>query len=165
MKAGRVEALRALELGSTVIAPQPVLKSILFSMHNWEKVSNGQHRLHTPRAGSLKANNTLLTIAFNEKMYKISWYQLLMGCISHKWEQAIASYTTNTDVIKNLWSSLFIAHFWVYIRTVWNTRNNILHGATAAKMANQIILHMREQVQDLYAAFDSTPSMILPQHH
>jgi hypothetical protein len=118
-----------------------------------------------PTAGSLKASDVLLTLAYNEQMYELSWYQLLLGCLSRKWEQAVASHTTATHEMKDRWSTQFILHLWTYIKTIWITRNNILHGATAAETADRIFSQMREQVQDLYDSFASDPTILLPQHH
>ncbi len=62
-------------------------------------------------------------------------------------------------------TAALISHLWVFSRTMWNTRNAILHGATAEEHSQKILQDQHDSIVSHYSAFSSNPAYLLPWHH
>jgi hypothetical protein len=70
--------------------PLPVIEAILKGFKDWEEQPSGRSR--APTYGSLLGPDILLTSAYYEQFYRLGWFQLCLGHISHKWSQAVVAY-------------------------------------------------------------------------
>jgi hypothetical protein len=108
----------------------------------------------------------ILTTAFMEQVYTIGWYQLLLGCIGTKWENAVLAYfkKENKSIKFNVWSIQAILLFWKYTTTQWGARNEHFHGKDAKVQADILLNNLRVTATHHYADYHDTPAMVLPQH-
>jgi hypothetical protein len=63
------------------------------------------------------------------------------------------------------WTSAFITHVWIFTRSVWNHRNQILHGATAEDSAAILRREQHDKVREYYNLFRDNSTFLLPRHH
>ncbi len=98
----------------------------------------------------------------------ISNYQLVpvlcLGRISKKWAAAVALYSSPSFHTSS-WASLLIRYNWEFIRGMWKTRNQIVHGATVEEQTNVILRDLHQKVHHYYQKFQLEPSFLLPRHH
>lgn len=121
--------------------------------------------VHAPTSSHLGAPATILATAFCEQEFSIGWLQFLFGRHSSKWQQALLLYQATTITMAHHWTAAMISHLWVFSRKIWNTRNAILHGATAKEHAKKLLKDQHEAITSHYSAFSTNPAYLLPWHH
>ena len=58
------------------------------------------------------------------------------------------------------WLKLLITSVWTYIKRLWQFRNQVVHGKTAANTVGQAKATLQARITDLYIQFDTDPYMI-----
>jgi hypothetical protein len=90
--------------------------------------------------------------AFQEQFQTITWYQYCLGRISKKWAKAVALYSS-PSFNSSSWASFLIRYNWVFIRSMWKTRNQIVHGAKVEEQADVILRDLHQKVHHYYQKF------------
>jgi hypothetical protein len=146
--------------------PSTVIDAILHGITSWLEFPNGDQRIRAPTVGSLKAADVILTAAFQEQYHTIGWFQLHLGRLSNKWEQALVAYSTRagTTSMHHQWTTQVILHLWQFIKSMWMLRNTVVHGTDAQHSAELILQELRQQIRALYQEFNHNPRIILPRH-
>jgi hypothetical protein len=161
----RAQALADLVTGlTTAQTPPAIIEAIRYGTIQWEKTSPG--RVHAPTAGSLYHTDILVTAAFTEQYYTIGWYQLLLGRIGKKWENALQAHwkKDKKTVDYNVWSTQVVLLLWKYTRSLWGARNEYVHGKDAKEQAEIILRGLHTQVIQYYEQYRNNSNIVLPQH-
>ena len=117
-------------------------------------------------AGSLQGPDAVLTTAFIEQFRDIGWYYMCLGRASTKWAAAAQQFNTlpkSPDSALH-WTSLLIAALWRFSKSMWQYRNEVVHGATVEEQAQWQIKSLKERITTLYQSHSENQNMLLPRH-
>jgi hypothetical protein len=125
-----------------------------------------QHHSCSPTYGSLFGPDILLTSAYYEQFYKLSWFQLCLGRISITWSRAVHSYRVPNNPMfdANRWASKFIFCMWQITRQLWTFRNQLVHGSTVEETVSTQINLLHGKVTYHYNQYHENTAYILPRH-
>jgi hypothetical protein len=85
--------------------------------------------LGTPVADSSPDELTLL-----QSQKEIGWDNYITGCISIHWKHLYESlYTPHKHPTPNSWAAKFVNRIWKYTLSLWNHRNEVVHGRDSAE--------------------------------
>jgi len=141
-------------------------RAILHGFSEWLTIPpSGQPQAHT--ISSLHPADILLTSAFHEQFYSITWYQFCLGRLSKKWALALSEYTKISSPAPDpdFWASLLINQLWLFTLYMWRHRNQVVHGTTIEDQAQKLLDRLHQLVTNYYQQFAEDPSIILAQHH
>lgn len=127
----RTQALQGLQWDLKHInTPSEVVEALTHGINMWLW---GQHDpeyvVRAQTAGSLKNTGMLLTMAFYEQFHTIGWYKLFHGRISKLWGQVVLQLTKSPyPSFSTTWAAQLILYLWKYTRSLWEHRNQVVHG-------------------------------------
>ncbi len=148
----------------SINTPALIISTIIQGFSHWFQPP--AYRSRAPTFGSLHPPDILLTQAYYEQFYQLSWYQFSLGRISQKWTKALVAYDSVMTITRDsdFWASSLISSLWKFTRNMWNYRNQLVHGASVEENVNIIRAQLHSAVSDHYAASADNPDYVLPRH-
>ncbi len=149
---------------SNIQTPPPVITAIMKGFHDWFAPTSNHSR--SPTYGSLFGPDILLTSAYYERFYKLSWFQLCLGRISLKWSQAVHSYHSSTSPMfdANRWAAKFIFCLWQFTKQLWTFRNQLVNGDTVEETVSAQLNLLHGKVTHHYNQYQESTAYVLPCH-
>jgi hypothetical protein len=106
-------------------------------------------------------------MAFYEQYNDTGWYLFSLGCLGAKWELAVKHHARMTGgyYILNVWTTKTIHAIWIYTKSMWKNRNEVVHGKTLAEEATCIMSTLHDKVIQHYSTYTANPLFILHRFH
>ncbi len=86
------------------------------------------------------------------------------GRLSTKWRtsflQTIPSTTKRRKSVAALWVKKLIIALWDYAFTIWQARNDTVHGQTETAQESKALKAMRQEVKHMFLAYDNDPYLV-----
>jgi len=142
------------------------LSTTLKAISTSEKLSAGIISLLHPQATDnlSPAGETTATQEAVAAQSALGWDQLLRGRLSTKWRtsflQTIPSTTKQGESDAALWVKKLIIALWDYAFTIWQARNDTVHGQTETAQESKALKAMRQEVKHLFLAYDNDPYLV-----
>jgi hypothetical protein len=146
----------------SIQTPSIVIMVIMKGFMDW--LNPTQHHSRSPTYGSLFGPDILLTSAYYEQFYKLSWFQLCLGRISITWSRAVQSYHGSTIPMfdANRWAAKLIFCLWQFTRQLWTFRNQLVHGSTVEETVSAQINLLHGKVAYHYNQYQENTAYVLP---
>jgi len=151
--ATRTDAIRT--LGSTLktISTPEVLSAGIISL------------IHPPAIANLDpARETIATQEVVEAQSELGWDQLFRGRLSTAWRTAylrtIPSTTKRRESVAATWVKKLIIALWDYSFTIWQARNDMVHGQTETAKESKALKATRQEAKRLFLAYDNDPYLV-----
>jgi len=165
----RTIALEQLQASLRAITPVNLFDCILFGLTQWI----AQPTLPTfiaPTEGSILPQLASLTVAFRQQC-DIGWPAFLRGHIAIAWRSAYCkNYQQRKNAkppaaqtlerLSNQWCNKLIHHLWSFSKTIWKSRNEVVHGLTNIAASKETLL-MQEKVRSHYHNYAQDPHYVL----
>ena len=139
-----------LKMGKSFTAPA-ILSALGTCICQWRKHSKGQTTDQETRLPRYRRHDEWGTQAAVAAQDKISWYNLLLGRMSHKWPDTQQKYLESLGkrTTQRRWTIAIISKLWDITWDMWQHCNHIKHN-TLHPQKNLVMDSIAIRVNDLY---------------
>jgi hypothetical protein len=145
------------KLGKAIAAahtPEPLAAHLLHCIDSWT-----QDQVVRPSPGT----KDKITKATREQNH-IGWDNFLRGRISKGWHLAYLHFQPIQDKQRvtraSTWTRKLITAVWDYSFSLWEARNNTVHGQTEAARESKALKELRRTAKQLYNSFENDPHIV-----